>query len=485
MTDMAVEHEWNDIHAKFRSAIKINLAVVVLITVMVFVVWRAHRAFDLSYAQFALSSGWAFAYCTFFAIWNRRGFELKHHSPTYHRNGVGIGLYLANLASIAVLVHFTGGAQSLFILLFALLALMCEFIVPPAMSRWMIAVMLAVYGAQLVIEHLLQVAHGAAPRMSGLFEFTDAAHRNLVWSTATMYAAVVVTTLLGVRIGRELFSTLGEQRAQIAAARDTLEERVRERTADLQRALVEVRGAYAALEQDREQLARFNANVAHELRTPLNILQGSVANVLDGVYGSLGEGQERALGHLRDNVEKLRRIMETLLDVAKSSAGKIEIHREQFSPVSEIRNIARELESVSSGRRVEVVADADAAAALALTDRFKFGQILTNLIENALKYAPDGPVRIVVRSGASSLSIEVRDEGPGVAPEEARLIFEPFARGRAANRKSGSGLGLSLARSLARLLGGDVVLQEHAGAGAIFVLTLPPADSSSEVRIHP
>ena len=133
------------------------------------------------------------------------------------------------------------------------------------------------------------------------------------------------------------------------------------------------------------------------------------------------------------------------------------------------------IDDVEVGSRVEVVLPEDDPP-LVHADLHQAGSVLANLVENALRYSPpEEPVRVQVRQIGSEVLVRVVDHGPGIPPEEAARIFEPFQRGSGTASARGAGLGLAIARGFAEANGGRVWVESHAGQGATFVLALPVA----------
>lgn len=231
-----------------------------------------------------------------------------------------------------------------------------------------------------------------------------------------------------------------------------------------------------------ERRARFASAVTHELRTPLTTFRMYSEMLADGVVKE-PKAQQEYLGTLQRESDRLARVVENVLAWSRLEEGRFASRRERHAVGDLVGGIEpmlrRRLGDARMELRIEI--DADAVDAEASTDADAVGQILFNLVDNAAKHAHAADLRTVeLRVGLAddAVRVTVRDHGPGVPPAHRRGIFAPFDRGALPNSSNdvpGVGLGLPLARGLARDLGGDLVLDADVTAGACFVLTLPRA----------
>ncbi|HMS02812.1 MAG TPA: HAMP domain-containing sensor histidine kinase, partial [Gemmatimonadaceae bacterium] len=182
---------------------------------------------------------------------------------------------------------------------------------------------------------------------------------------------------------------------------------------------------------------------------------------------------------LQRESDRLSRVVENVLAWSRLEEGRFASRRERHDVRALLAAVGPALRRRldDAGMRLDVEMDDAVAATVVETDADAVGQILFNLIDNAAKYArvADGVVLLCVTTDADAVRLSVRDQGPGVPPAHRRAVFAPFDRGAvqlSSNEVPGTGLGLPLARGLARDLGGDLVLDER-GPGACFLLTLP------------
>jgi PAS domain S-box-containing protein len=216
----------------------------------------------------------------------------------------------------------------------------------------------------------------------------------------------------------------------------------------------------------------FISIAAHELRTPLT----TVFARIQLAERRLGRGDydhnalRRDVEIVRTGAERLRNLLERLLDISRIRSGRLELYREPTDVIALTRRVAKEL-GENAGREITVRGPSSSVES-ANIDAIRIEEVLTNLIDNALKYgAADQPVEIDIAEGPGLVRVSVSDRGPGVAREERDLIFEPFHRLSRDTR--GVGLGLHVAREIVRLHGGSLTVDERAGSGATFLLVLP------------
>ncbi len=222
-----------------------------------------------------------------------------------------------------------------------------------------------------------------------------------------------------------------------------------------------------------EAKSAFLATISHELRTPLNAIIGYQSLLKEGIDGSLNESQLAQLSRIRASADHLLGLIDEVLTFSWLEAGKEVVLREEV----ELRPIVEEAVTMvtplagAKGLSVRV----DVPDARAFTDAGKVRQILLNLLSNAVKFTDRGEITVRARVKEGKAEISITDTGIGVATENLERIFEPFwqVEQSSTRRAGGTGLGLSVSRSLARLLGGEVTVESKLGEGSTFIVTLP------------
>jgi len=222
--------------------------------------------------------------------------------------------------------------------------------------------------------------------------------------------------------------------------------------------------------------SQFLANTSHELRTPLTSILGFLRLVLDGAVTDPAK-EEEFLRIAHQSAERLLDIINDVLDLAKIEAGRLEIRPEPVRISEAVGEVRRLFEQQMVSKNLEFVVDLPPDELVIRADPQRLLQVLTNLLSNALKFTPErGRIEMRAERGTDHVVIEVRDSGPGIPVDELEKVFESFHQvdGSASRTAGGTGLGLTISRRLARMMGGDLTLEsEGPGYGTTARLTLP------------
>jgi PAS domain S-box-containing protein len=243
--------------------------------------------------------------------------------------------------------------------------------------------------------------------------------------------------------------------------------------AEREQLLAREREARAEAEAASRAKGDFLAVVTHELRTPLNAITGFADLLADGEAGALAPAQARAVERIQANAGHLLRVIEEVIGFARMEAGGERVEAGEVDLGAVLREEAFEIGE--RAREKGLVLRVDATACVVETDRAKVGHILRHLLSNAVKFTDRGEVRAGVRREPGAAVVEVRDTGPGIGPGHLERIWEPFwqAEPPSVRRNGGTGLGLSVARRLAGMLGGELTAESRPGEGSTFRLRLP------------
>jgi signal transduction histidine kinase len=272
----------------------------------------------------------------------------------------------------------------------------------------------------------------------------------------------------------------------VAALRAALEEKT-QLLATLESELDETnRGVvalYAELDTQAEQLrratelkSRFLSYMSHEFRTPIASIRSLTRLLLDRLDGPLTDEQERQIRFIESTSNEFAEMVDDLLDLAKVEAGRVDISPGWFELVDLFSALRGMFKPVVTNPDVSLVFEEPQSSSRLYTDDKMLSQILRNFISNALKFTLKGEVRVsAVQEGEAWITFAVSDTGIGIAKEYHHAIFHDFTQvdSPIQKRLRGTGLGLSLSKRLAELLGGSVGLESALGVGSTFRVTVP------------
>jgi two-component system, sensor histidine kinase and response regulator len=221
--------------------------------------------------------------------------------------------------------------------------------------------------------------------------------------------------------------------------------------------------------------SNFLAVMSHELRTPLSAIIGYEELLADGITGPVNDAQKHQLGRMKASAQHLLHLIDQILSYSRVDAGREIVQSEDIDANEVAHDAATLVEPLAreKGLPLEVVPIGYALAMC--TDSGKLRQILVNLLSNAVKFTPSGRVTLVVQHDGAIVRYVVRDTGIGIADEHRDQIFDAFwqVEQPSTRRVGGTGLGLSVTRRLAQLLGGDVTVTSKVGEGSAFIVSLP------------
>ena len=235
----------------------------------------------------------------------------------------------------------------------------------------------------------------------------------------------------------------------------------------------------ALMERVDEQRSALLRSVSHDLRTPLATIRTVASDLREGTLYSVAT-REQLLDLVGDEAERLNRIVENLLSLSRIETGALQPERQAVALDEMVEDRVRKLERLL--RHVQVEVDLPPSLPLVGADYVQLDQVISNLLENAARHAPDGStVRIGARVSGPMVEVSVADQGDGVPAAERDRIFEPFRR---SHGSSSSGVGLAICKAVIEAHGGDVGVDAAPGGGARFWFTVPidqpdPADGAA------
>jgi len=279
------------------------------------------------------------------------------------------------------------------------------------------------------------------------------------------WASVVITPLFGEH---------GDLMGYAKVTRDLTERRLaQQREVDDARRLAEV-------EASNRAKTGFLAAMSHELRTPLNAIAGYAQLMQEGVGGDVSDQHRDYLTRIRNSQQHLLGIVNDLLNYSRMEAGGVVYERELVFAHEVVEGVLAMVTPQIERKQLRLRRGACPPDVAAIADRLKVEQVVLNLLSNAVKFTPEGgTITVLCGREDQTVTISVRDTGPGIPEDKLEVIFDPFVQlGRTLTSKhEGAGLGLAISRDLARAMDGDVRVESVEGEGATFTLSLPIVSS--------
>ena len=279
---------------------------------------------------------------------------------------------------------------------------------------------------------------------------------------------VVVRERFAARELRTLAHTFNQMARQLSGAYLTLEEKVSQRTSELQATNQELARA-------NKLKSEFLANVSHELRTPLSAIIGFSQILLDGIDGPVNEEQLQDIVQVNKSGQSLLALINQILDLSKIEAGKMELTLERVALPGLITAVLESISPLAQGKGLRIDTRFAPGLPAVEADASRLKQILINLLSNAVKFTDRGHIEVIAQPSGRMVRIAVKDTGIGISTESQKLIFEEFVQGDGSStrRHGGTGLGLSIVRKLVEMHGGAITVISEPGMGSTFTFTVP------------
>ncbi|MCM3599733.1 ATP-binding protein [Robertmurraya korlensis] len=242
-----------------------------------------------------------------------------------------------------------------------------------------------------------------------------------------------------------------------------------------------IRGAVAVVrdmteERQLDKLRKdFIANVSHELRTPISMLQGYSEAIVDDIAETTEEKKEMARV-IYDESLRMGRLVNELLDLARMEAGHIQLTHDHVDIDSYIQRIIRKFQGLAKEKEIQLLYEHDLKYSTIVMDPDRIEQVLTNLIDNAIRHTPEGgTVKLTAKIDDQNFHVEVSDSGSGISEEDLPFVFERFYKADKARTRgrSGTGLGLAIARNIIQAHKGDITVQSKLDHGTTFSFQIP------------
>jgi signal transduction histidine kinase/CheY-like chemotaxis protein len=261
---------------------------------------------------------------------------------------------------------------------------------------------------------------------------------------------------------------------ELLESRDLLEQRVADRTQELEIANIELKKSKEIAESANKAKSQFLASMSHELRTPLNAILGFTELILS--RPKLEPTFESYINIINESGDHLLALINDILDLAKIEAGKLEIQKSDIDLFSLLESTVAMLEVRAQNKGINLIVEyAPELPSFIHIDGLKLRQILINLIGNAIKFTEKGEIKLSVSfqeknedKGTGKLNLSVIDTGPGIKQEELKFLFAPFAQTESGRKQHGTGLGLNLSKNYIELMGGEITVDSKPGKGTRF-----------------
>jgi signal transduction histidine kinase len=238
------------------------------------------------------------------------------------------------------------------------------------------------------------------------------------------------------------------------------------------------------VEERTQELREFVSACAHDLRNPLNVVQGYVELLREKQTDGTDELYPRALHTISTNLEQMVHLTDDLLEVSRLTAGATRFDMQPLAIEDVIADVCANFERRLAEKQLSLELDLAAGLPLVWADSFRLSQVLGNLLGNAYHYTPAGEIVVGARLANGAVEVTVADTGIGIPPEEQKRLFTHFFRGEheLVRSRKGTGLGLTIARSIIEIHGGKIWAESNPGKGSTFHFTLPTATAMTDQR---
>jgi signal transduction histidine kinase/HAMP domain-containing protein len=270
---------------------------------------------------------------------------------------------------------------------------------------------------------------------------------------------------------------LEQSRMELRAWASTLEEKVQEKTQELREVNDNLLASYQKLKEVDRLKDEFLANMSHELRTPLNSIIGFSGMLMQDAKDKLGQDGREDLQIIYQNGRSLLGLIDSILDLSKIEAGKMEMELEEVDPVSLLDEVAAMSEGLAKGRPIDILYQRPAEDIRVMGDRDRLRQVFTNLVGNAIKFTEAGVVSISGGKESGKFKLCIEDTGIGMSELEQKRLFKPFQQvdGSITRRFGGTGLGLAISQRFMWLMNGRITVSSQKGLGSTFTVEMPIA----------
>jgi signal transduction histidine kinase len=271
---------------------------------------------------------------------------------------------------------------------------------------------------------------------------------------------------------------LEQSRVELKAWAGTLEEKVQEKTQELRELNENLLTSYQKLKEVDRLKDEFLANMSHELRTPLNSIIGFSGMLMQDPQGRLGAEAREDLQIIYQNGRSLLGLIDSILDLSKIEAGKMELELEEVDPVQLLDEVKAMSAGLIQGRSIDLKYLRPKGRIRVMGDTDRLRQVFTNLTGNAIKFTESGVVTISASQESGRFKVCIEDTGIGMTQDELDRLFKPFQQvdGSITRRFGGTGLGLAISQRFMGLMHGRILASSRKGEGSMFIVEMPVVD---------
>jgi len=252
-----------------------------------------------------------------------------------------------------------------------------------------------------------------------------------------------------------------------------------------QKLVDELKKANEELNKINQMKSDFISAVSHEIRTPLALIKEGITQVLDGTLGGLAKDQERSLSIAWDSIDRLSKVVDSLLDISKLDAGRVELKRSHVDMPEVVKSVTDEFKSLAESKHITLKYNRPRENFEMFIDVEKIVGVISNLISNALKFTKEGgTVAVDLEDKGKHMIVSVKDTGIGIAQANLPKLFDKYSQfGQPTGHKEkGTGLGLSIAKGIVQMHNGRIWAESTLGRGSAFIFMIPRLSSETVFR---
>ena len=407
--------------------------------------------------------------CPLIALYNLalfyqlRRLSREKHGLVIHRarNSSNIHILL-DLVALTALLHFTGGIENPFIFIYVLHIILASIALHYRVVYIVATAAIVMVSLLVGLEYAEVIPHHNLGGFANPILYQEASY---ILAVLVALAAILYgTTYMATAISGEL----RKRQRQVVQLREQLLE---EKMGELEEASREV----VKLEEEKSRFLRFLSIAAHDLKAPLTAIQGFLWVMLGGYAGELADKQRNMLDRSSRRINELLNLISDLLDIPRIETGQIVPEMKEISLRQVIRNCLEGQRDLAKEKGIKLKVELPEKVSKIRGSSPRLQQVITNLIDNAVTYTPEGTVTLRVEEKNNEIQVEVIDTGIGIPPEDMPQLFEDFFRASNVEVK-GTGLGLSISKRIVEAHGGKIWCESpcpESNQGSKFVFTLP------------